>query len=62
MTDMIWMGLSLVALLAAFPAVILADVLPRRHRRQYQVHTPEGRMTAQGVPYVPGCERRRGSL
>lgn len=52
MSDLIWTGFALVALLG-WPLVPLLDVL-RRPARQYQVHTPEGRMTPDGVPYVPG--------
>ena len=53
MNDMILMGTSFAALLAAYPLLALYDVLRHREPR-FQVHVPEGRMTAQGVPYVPG--------
>lgn len=53
MTDIVLTGLSLMALLAAYPLMVLHDTLRHREPR-FQVHAREGRMTDQGVPYVPG--------
>lgn len=54
MTDTILTGLTLVALLAAYPLMILAD-LARHPAPVPQGPQPDrGAMTVQGVPYVPG--------
>ena len=53
MTDMILMGTSLVALLAAYPLLALYDVLRHPAPAAPAAH-PRGAMTAQGVPYVLG--------
>lgn len=57
MTDIVLTGLSLVALLAAYPALVLTDVLrrPDRTPAPFQVLAPvQTGMTATGVPWVAG--------
>lgn len=56
MSDMIWTGLSLLALLG-WPLVILLDVLrrPDRAPAPFQVPAPvQTGYTGNGVPYVQG--------
>ena len=58
MIDMIWMGLSLVALLAAIPATVLTDVLRRPEPAPQGPQADRGGMTADGVAYVHGVASR----
>lgn len=53
MSDIIWAGVVLAALLLGYPSVILHDV--SRHQPAPQGPQPDrGGMTAAGVPYVAG--------
>lgn len=52
MTDIVLTGLTLAALLAAYPLMILADL--RHPAPPAPAIERRGSMTAQGVPYVPG--------
>ncbi len=64
MTDIIWTGLSLVALLAAYPALVLADVLRRPDRTPPPFQVPaavQTGTTGTGVPYVHGPTTTRGT-
>ena len=55
MSDLIWMGLSLVALLS-WPLIPLFDVLrrPDRQPAPFQVLAPVQTGCTRGVPYVVG--------
>jgi hypothetical protein len=53
MTDIVLAGASLAALLAAYPLMILHDVL-RRPETPGPAPADRGGMTATGVPYVRG--------
>jgi hypothetical protein len=56
MTDILWTGAALVALIAAYPALILADVLrrPDRAPAPFQVLAPVQTGYTGGTPYVVG--------
>lgn len=56
MTDMIWMGLSLVALVVATPAVILTDVLRRPAPAPVTPVRVRTGYTGDGVPWVAGWD------
>jgi hypothetical protein len=56
MSDMIWTGAALVALLFAIPLTVLTDVLRRLDRApaSFQVLAPVQTGCTGGVPYVHG--------
>lgn len=56
MSDMIWTGAALVALLFAIPLTVLTDVLrrPDRAPAPFQVLAPMQTGCTGGVPYVHG--------
>lgn len=62
MTDMIWMGLSLVALLVGYPALILTDALRRSDPGpvSFQVLHPVQTGYTGRAPYVQGVAMGEG--
>ncbi len=57
MTDILWTGAALLALLVAYPVLVLTDALrrPDRAPAPFQVLHPVQTGYNSGVPYVTGC-------